>query len=127
MSDATKMRRWYVTPCGLDCYHCSIRLRTEEELEYWRKQNVDTDKIRCDGCRSDRQGDHWSPDCKILQCCVYERGYEFCAECPDLPCTILTEWCKEYEHHTQAVERLVEMKNTGIERWLKEHGCSDTH
>lgn len=120
-----KKRRWFVTPCGLDCYQCPIRLRTEEELDYWRQQHVDPDTIRCDGCRSDRQGHHWSPDCNILQCCVYDRGYEFCAECPDFPCTALKNWGEEYEHHARAVERLNEMKTTGVEMWLKAHGCAD--
>ncbi len=120
-----KARRWFVTPCGLDCYKCPIRLRIEGELDYWRKQNVDPDTIRCDGCRSDRQGHHWSPDCCILQCCVYDRGYEFCAECPDFPCPALEDWGREYEHHAQAVTRLKEMKKIGVEMWLKEHACTD--
>ncbi|MDH4209863.1 MAG: DUF3795 domain-containing protein [candidate division WOR-3 bacterium] len=111
-------RRWFLTPCGLDCHGCSIRLRTDEELAYWKSQNVDTDKIRCDGCRSDRTGNHWAPKCKILQCCVYERNLEFCAQCPDFPCRSLEDWGREYEHHAKAVETLREMKKTGIEQWL---------
>lgn len=118
-------RRWMLTPCGLDCSSCPIRLRTKEELDYWRKQNVDPDTIRCNGCRSDRKGHHWSPDCKILQCCVYDRGYEFCAECPDLPCQQLLEWGEEYEHHTKAITKLEEMKATGIDEWLEKFGLKD--
>ena len=114
-------RRWFITPCGLDCYSCPIRLRTEEELDYWRRQNVDTDKIRCDGCRSDRAGDHWAPECKILQCCIYEKKFEFCAQCADLPCPSLKEWGMEYEHHAKAVERLKEMRKTGVEPWLQRY------
>ena len=115
-----KVDRWWLSACGLNCAACSIHLRTEEELDYWRKQNVDLDRIRCDGCRSDRQGLHWSPDCKIVQCCVYERGYEFCAQCPDLPCQILDEWIEGLEHHANAIRRLLEMKETGIEKWFAE-------
>jgi hypothetical protein len=111
-------RRWFLTPCGLDCYGCSIRLRTDEELAYWKSQNVDTDKIRCDGCRSDRALNHWASKCKILQCCVYERNLEFCALCADFPCRTLEDWGREYEHHANAVETLREMKKTGIEQWL---------
>lgn len=114
-------KRWYLTPCGLDCSCCTIRLRTREELDYWKGQGVDPDKIRCDGCRSDRTGHHWSPDCKILKCCVDERHLEFCAECPDLPCSILEEWAGDIQHHKQAVERLSEMKKAGIDEWLKRH------
>ncbi len=114
-------RRWFIAPCALDCYYCPIRLRTEEELDYWRRQNVDTEKIRCDGCRSDRVGDHWAPECKILQCCIYEKKLEFCAQCADLPCDSLEEWGKEYEHHAKVVERLNEMKKTGVELWLQRY------
>jgi len=115
-------RRWWLAPCSLNCGTCPIHLRTDEELAYWREKEVDLEKIRCDGCRSDRKGHHWAPDCKILQCCVYERGFEFCSQCPDLPCEILEEWAAEYEHHAGAVKTLVEMKKEGIEKWLRRHG-----
>ncbi len=119
-----KARRWFLTPCGLDCYDCSIRLRTKEELNYWARQNVDLDKIRCDGCRSSRKKNHWSPNCEILQCCVYERKLEFCAECQDFPCDNIRDWAKEHKHHAEAVKRLEEIKNIGIEEWLQERGIS---
>jgi len=115
-------RRWYFTPCGLDCYGYSIRLKTEDELKYWAQQNVDLEKIRCDGCRSDRSKNHWSPDCKILECYVYKHKHEFCAQCSDFPCQILEVWAKEYEHHAQAVADLKAMKEMGVEQWLKERG-----
>ena len=114
-------RRWFLTPCGLDCHPCPVRLRTEEELEYWRDRNVDTDTIRCDGCRSERNENHWSPACKILQCCVYDRKFEFCSQCPDFPCRSLEEWGKGYEHHARAVERLKQMKKSGVEQWVGQY------
>jgi hypothetical protein len=114
-------RRWFLTPCGLDCVNCSIRLRTDEELNYWRSRNVDTDKIRCDGCRADRSGHHWAPQCRILQCCVYDKKLEFCAECPEFPCPSLEEWGREHDHHARAVERLKEMKKAGIEQWVGQY------
>lgn len=125
MTDQEKLRRYWFTPCGLDCSKCTIHLRTEEELNHWRGKNVDLDKIRCDGCRSDRNEHHWSPDCKILQCCIYERRFEFCTQCPDFPCKIIEEWGKEGEHHAKAAKNLAKMKETGIDKWLTEH--SDSH
>lgn len=112
-------RRWFFTPCGLDCYRCPIRLRTEEELNYWAERKVDLEKIRCSGCRSERNENHWSPDCKILECCVYEHGLEFCAQCADFPCQILEDWGKEYEHHARGVIELKRMKRMGVEKWFK--------
>ena len=115
-----KTKRWWIAACGLHCDKCTIHLRAEEELEYWRKQNADLEKIRCDGCRSDRKGSHWSPDCNILQCCVYDRDHDFCSQCADFPCKKLEEWAKDFEHHARAVERLKEMKEKGAEGYLAE-------
>jgi hypothetical protein len=58
----------------------------------------------------------------VLHCCVDIKGLEFCAQCDELPCSILTEWIGGIEHHAEAVERLKEMKERGVEEWLKEHG-----
>ena len=95
---------------------CSIHLRTKEELDYWREKDVDLDKIRCDGCRSDREGHHWSAKCEILQCCVDKKRLDFCSECDDFPCKIIEEWIGGMEHHMSAIERLGEMKGTGVEK-----------
>ena len=88
-------------------------------MNYWAERNVELEKIRCDGCRSPRNKNHWSPDCKMLECCVYQRKLEFCAQCPAFPCQILEDWAAEYEHHAQAVAELKKMKKTGVEAWLK--------
>jgi hypothetical protein len=113
-------RNW-LSPCGLDCSTCNIHLRTDEELAYWKSQGVDPETIRCDGCRSDRGGDRWSPDCEILECCVYKKGLDYCAECSKFICSRIKEWGARSEHHTKAVERLSGMKEKGIENWLLAH------
>ena len=119
-----KPRRWYLSICGLDCGRCSIHLRTEEELDYWKSQNADLDKVCCGCCRSEREaGRHWSWDCKLVECCIDKKKLEFCAECADLDvCALIKEFAEPYEHHRQAVARLREMKRAGVERWLSEHG-----
>ena len=117
-----KPKRWWLAPCGLYCNKCTIHLRSDEELNFWRQRNVDPEKICCDGCRSDRKGNHWSPDCEILQCSVDKHAFEFCAECPEFPCNIIRDWAKEYDHHQNAVQKLMEMKETGIEKWLEFRG-----
>ena len=106
--------------CGIDCMRCSIHLRTEEELKYWRARNVDLDRIACDGCRSDRNGCHWSGDCALLICCLYEKKLDFCGECPDFPCQKVSEWAEEWEHHSIAVESMKEMKAVGKENWIRQ-------
>ena len=119
-----KPRRWFLSVCGLDCGQCTIHLRTKEELDYWRSQNADLDKVRCDCCRSERkEGRHWSWDCKLVECCVDRKGLEFCAECADLDaCALVKEFAEPYEHHREAVARLGEMRRIGVEQWLSQHG-----
>ncbi|MGQ9707932.1 MAG: DUF3795 domain-containing protein [bacterium] len=110
--------------CGMDCNDCAIRLRTEEELAYWRSKNIDPERIRCDGCRSERKkGQHWCPDCKILSCAVDQKGIEFCAQCGQLDtCNFIKEFEAPYESHRRAVARLREMRITGIDNWLAQNG-----
>jgi hypothetical protein len=110
--------------CGIDCSACTIHLRTREELDYWRSQKVDTDKVRCAGCRSERkEGLHWSPDCGIVACCLNRKGLEFCAQCDELDeCGLIRDFVADLEHHRQAVMRLRKMKRVGVERWLAENG-----
>ena len=119
-----KSGRWFLSVCGLDCGRCTIHLRTKEELDYWRSQNADLDKIRCDCCRSERkEGKHWSWDCDLVECCVDKKGLEFCAQCPGLDsCTLVREFAESQEDHAAAVVRLKEMRQAGVERWLSEHG-----
>lgn len=106
--------------CGLDCMNCSIHLRTEEELNYWRNQNVDLNNVACKGCRSDRNDCHWSGDCTLLDCCYYEKKMDFCGECSDFPCNKALEWVGEMEHHRKAVEKMKRMKVVGKDNWIQE-------
>jgi hypothetical protein len=119
-----KPRRWYLSACGLDCGTCTIHLRTREELDFWKSKNVDPEKIRCNGCRSERrEGEHWSADCKLLACCVDRKGLGFCAQCEEFDsCALIREFAESCEHHREAVARLREMHQTGVESWLARQG-----
>jgi len=117
-----KIDCYWLSPCALSCDTCSIHLRTDEELVYWQEQKVDLDTIRCDGCRSSLEGNHWSPACPILVCCVYKNELAYCSECDEFPCEKLKKWGAKYKHHAEAVQRLKEMKEQGVVKWLEEHG-----
>ena len=106
--------------CGLDCMNCSIHLRTEEELNYWKNQNVDSNRIACNGCRSDRNDRHWSRDCTLLDCCFYQKKTDFCGECSDFPCNEVLEWIGGMEHHRIAVEKMKRMEVVGKDNWIQE-------
>jgi len=117
-----KIDCYWLSPCALSCDKCTIHLRTPEELAYWEEQKIDLDTIRCDGCRSSLEGNHWSPTCPILVCCVYKKQLSYCAQCEEFPCDILKKWGVENEHHAKALQRLKEMKEQGVVQWLEAHG-----
>ena len=114
-------KRW-LGACGLSCHTCPIHLRAENVLAFFKSRNVDPDQVGCDGCRSSRDGRHWSSDCRILACCVHQKGLACCSECETFPCDRLDEWASGDEHHQQAVARLRDMKARGTLAWLSEHG-----
>ena len=92
-------------------------------MAHFHSQNVDPEKVRCGGCRSERkEGLHWSVDCKLLACCVDKRGLEFCAQCPSLEsCALVKEFEESAEYHTATVVRMHEMNRIGVDRWLSEN------
>jgi len=114
-----------IAVCGLDCGPCEIRRAPNEpdaaqrlvawfKKEGWLKEDEGINEVierrmYCRGCRGDRSV-HWSPDCWILKCCVDEKGHEFCYECVSFPCERLSEWAKQSDDYSQALQRLKKMK-----------------
>lgn len=113
-------------PCGLICNECSLFLvpydqeAAKEILAWFKKenwyendQNIEDllkNEDYCEGCRSSRERLHWSPNCKILKCCVDKKELKFCCECPEFPCEIYEEWVVESKNHQKAFDKLQQMK-----------------
>lgn len=111
-----------IAVCGLDCAGCDMRMATSDkelaaDISGWFKRKLGKDirpeEIHCDWCRGDREI-HWSADCWILQCCVDEKGHDYCCECDDFPCERLEEWATKDERYREALERLKTMKEDRI-------------
>ena len=107
---------------GLLCNNCPILkaslgdVEAAESLaswwkhEGWMDENEGAAEVlakgpHCLGCHGDRST-HWSANCWILQCCVDEKGHDFCYECDDFPCERLIKWSTENEGYTEAFNRL---------------------
>jgi hypothetical protein len=110
-----------IAACGLDCAQCDIRKARDDpalaqEIIDWLKKELDVvvkpEDLRCDLCKGDR-ANHWSPDCWILECCVDDKGLEFCHQCGDFPCQELSDWAKKSQKYSDAFERLGRMTVTG--------------
>jgi hypothetical protein len=114
-----------IAVCGLDCTGCPLRKAATDESaaqdlvgwfkhEGWLKEHEGAAEIMargpyCQWCRGDRSV-HWSANCWILECCVDDKGLEFCYECEAFPCQRLTDWAKQNEQYTQALDRLHGMR-----------------
>ena len=123
-----------VAYCGLYCHRCDwytgvIReaagqllglMEKHDELagiaketgacdfeEFMRGLRWLSQAIICMGCRA---GGGW-PDCPIRRCCV-EKGISFCYERADFPCPTL-------EKFPEFVRDLREIRDTGLEDWIK--------
>jgi hypothetical protein len=111
-------REEMIAVCGLECHKCDIREATDnpqvaQQIADWfkkkRNEDVKLEDIRCLGCKGDRNR-HWSADCWILQCCVDEKGHQFCCDCDQFPCDRLVEWSRQGERYGNALDRLKRMK-----------------
>jgi len=99
------------SPCGVYCGACPSYIIRES----------------CYGCRpedrSQKRTSKWR--CKIRQCCLEENKLSFCSQCDDFPCKILTEFQKyglgdkRRQHRAESVENLKQIKELGIDSWLK--------
>ena len=99
--------------------HGNEKLR-EEIVEWFRKERNETvkpEQVSCEGCRG-LLGRHWSPDCKMMLC-AKKRGLQYCFQCEEFPCTIVSEFSSDgILHHKRTVENSKRMREIGIEAWI---------
>ncbi len=98
-------------PCGVYCGACPS-----------------FQKGACFGCRSEdrtqKRISKWQ--CKIRQCCFNKNKFDFCYQCKDFPCKLLTRIQKShlgdrrYEYRVEIIDNLLRIKKIGKEKWLKE-------
>ena len=108
-----------MTPCGLNCDECIIGLAATNsgiaaalKKQFIDMGHADADEswFRCNGCPPKEGEPHWSEDCRILACCVGERGLENCSQCEDFACDVLQAFAEDgHAHHAAAVERLTKL------------------
>jgi hypothetical protein len=115
------MEEMMMAACGLDCGSCEIRLAPTDPaaaryiMDWFKRQGWLSDgegmtqviqrKMYCTGCLGDRDI-HWNRDCRILKCCVDQRGLSNCSECDDFACEWLVDWSRQNEGYQAALARL---------------------
>lgn len=131
-----------VTACGLYCGNCAIHngaisdsaatLRrlleshglSKETMAYipgtdWyegfdRGLTWCTDKVKCGGCRSEAR---FNPMCELQKCVVQQKGLDFCFDCGEFPCDIVTKFEQEF---FPCVETLRKIKEAGVAEWVRQ-------
>jgi len=77
--------------CGIDCTACKSYSAKQQDRKPWQslagKTQLQVEEFSCCGCRSLKRLSHCD-QCKMFDC-AWDRGYEFCYECPDYPCAEL--------------------------------------
>ncbi|MBN2378206.1 DUF3795 domain-containing protein [candidate division WOR-3 bacterium] len=114
----------YDTYCGLYCGACPILMANEREDTSWLEATASQWKIkpedlRCRGCKTEVTA-AFCADCK-MRVCARQKGFEFCSECSDCPCEIVSSFRNDdAPHHSVIIKNLERIKEIGKEKWLAE-------
>jgi|Deesub1362B_J571_1020462.scaffolds.fasta_scaffold00162_36 hypothetical protein len=113
--------------CGLYCGACHVyRAYKDKDFALLQKLaaagNIPVEKVACDGCLSVNYRVYLPPDsrdCEFRRC-AKEKGVTWCFECSEFPCKKLEDFSRDGRaHHTAVIDNLREMKNLGVDEWLK--------
>jgi hypothetical protein len=101
-------------PCGLYCGSCPIfqaRFFPELRTRLAKELHCREEQVTCNGCR-ELTDNCWGRACKI-RFCAKNRGYEYCSQCPDLPCHRLRKLSMGYRDLPERQLRELEQMETG--------------
>ena len=74
------------------------------------------------GCMCKTCAAHWHhQSCPIFKC-ADEKGFTTCAECSEMPCTMLIQFANDpiWRTHLPAIENLRRIEKIGLDLWLEE-------
>ncbi len=115
-----------VAVCGLYCGACPVfKAREDRALAERIAQNmgIPVERASCLGCRAEkgRIKHMGEPMCPTYQCCVEQRGLQFCYQCQDFPCLKLAPCADKAQTlpHNTKVYNLVLLQKLGLEKWLQ--------
>jgi len=108
-----------VAPCGLYCGACPIyKAQTDRVLaeKLAPRLGLPIEACACLGCRGQKGRVRVMGEqiCETYDCCVNEKGLDFCYQCPDFPCSKLApcaDRAAEIPHNTKIYNLLLIQKN----------------
>lgn len=122
--------RRLAAPCGLYCGACIIRAAVKKEdahligfiadgLARYFGHPVGVEEVDCEGCLSDIRA---APcrECDIRDCAT-AKGIDWCFQCPDFPCQLITDFNNDgFAHHSEVLDNIRRQQEIGIDAWLEE-------
>jgi len=117
--------------CGLYCGACRIyrawQDNNQELLEEIR-QNMSSrgttynlEDLRCDGCLGVGNLTPYCRECPIRLCPDNRPGITRCSDCPDFPCSRITDFNNDgMRHHAEVLANLRRLQEIGLEAWLEQ-------
>ena len=125
-----------LSPCGLYCGVCAIRMAHHAKNRKFKERLVDvycgkvpgkgaladcehlsTDDIRCEGCLSDDRFLHCQR-CEIRACCQ-AKGIDGCHQCDDFPCAHIDDFPMTVGKKV-ILRAVPHRREVGTEQWVKD-------
>ena len=112
----------FAAVCGLYCPGCTLYIGSTEEPDRLAatagRFNVTVEEARCLGCRSDVRS-FYCRECEIKKC-ADEKGLEFCAQCNEYPCQMLSQFQAQMPHRAELFEDGKRVRDVGYVQWFSE-------
>ncbi len=119
-----------VAVCGLYCGACRLYRawhdNLAERLEEMRQRmssrgQVTLDDLHCDGCLAQGHLAPYCQECKIRLCAANKPGVTRCSDCPDFPCSLITDFNNDgMRHHAEVLQNVRHQREIGVDEWLQE-------
>jgi hypothetical protein len=119
-----------VAPCGLYCGACPMFLASQENDEQriqailkqfsGRGPKLAAADLQCDGCIGGGRVASFCRACAMRACAENTKKVTRCADCPDFPCSKITNFNNDgMAHHAEVLANCRKLKEVGIKIWAK--------
>jgi hypothetical protein len=131
-----------VAPCGLYCGACPMFLASqdndEQKVQALLKQfsgrgaKMAPADLQCDGCIGGGRVASFCRICAMRSCAENTKKVTRCADCPDFPCSKITNFNNDgMLHHAEVLANCRKLKEVGIKEWTKREeerwSCTQCH
>ena len=105
--------------CGLYCGACVIYRACHDNNQ--KRIEGFQNNLYCDGCLSGGRLTEYCQQCAIRLCPSDKQGVTRCSDCPDFPCSLITDFNYDgIRHHAEVLDNVRRMCEIGVTDWLME-------